>query len=132
MESERLIVTFPTVASVTASGVGITNGSGRLNVGRSVTLTSNMTAAVTVSGGPAALLNDLGTAVYDAAHSTPAALVFNYTVAVGENTPDLAVTAIHLNGATIKDGANNSADLSGAVTNPAGTLQIDTVAPQVV
>ena len=35
-------------------------------------------------------------------------------------------------GATVKDGAGNVADLSGATdNNPAGTLQIDTILPSV-
>jgi hypothetical protein len=121
-----------TVTSIVASGIGITNGNGDLNAGHTVTLTVNTSEAVTVAGGvPTLSLNDLGTAVYAAAHSTATALAFNYTVATGQNTADLAVTAVNLNGATIKDGANNSADLTGAVTNPAGTLQIDTIGPQV-
>ncbi len=33
--------------------------------------------------------------------------------------------------ATVKDGAGNAANLTGAVTNPAGTLQIDTTTPTV-
>ena len=37
----------------------------------------------------------------------------------------------NLNGATVKDAAGNSANLAGAATNPAGTLQIDTTAPTV-
>ena len=41
------------------------------------------------------------------------------------------MTSFNLNGATIKDAAGNSANLAGAVTNPAGTLQIDTTAPTV-
>ena len=41
------------------------------------------------------------------------------------------MTAVNLNGATVKDGAGNAANLAGAVTNPAGTLQIDTTAPTV-
>ena len=49
----------------------------------------------------------------------------------GQDTGDLAVTSFNLNGATLQDAAGNSANLSGAVTNPAGTLQIDTTAPAV-
>jgi hypothetical protein len=41
------------------------------------------------------------------------------------------VTAVSLNSATITDGAGNAANLAGAVTNPAGTLQIDTTTPAV-
>ena len=36
------------------------------------------------------------------------------------------MTAVNLNSATVTDAAGNTANLSGAVTNPAGTLQIDT------
>ena len=42
------------------------------------------------------------------------------------------MTAVNLNAATITDGAGNAANLTGAVTNPAGTLQIDTTAPTVI
>src|SRR4029434_586934 len=49
----------------------------------------------------------------------------------GQNTSDLTVTAFNLNGATVRDGAGNNANLAGAVTNPSGTLIIDTVAPGV-
>jgi large repetitive protein len=51
-------------------------------------------------------------------------LTFKYVVASGQNTSDLAVTGVSLNSATIKDGAGNAANLSRAVTNPAGTLQV--------
>ena len=50
-------------------------------------------------------------------------------MAAGQNTADLAVTAVNLGTATVKDAAGNAANLTGAVTNPAGTLQIDTTAP---
>ena len=58
-------------------------------------------------------------------------LTFSYTVGAGQDTGDLAVTSFNLNGATLQDAAGNSANLSGAVINPAGTLQIDTTAPAV-
>ena len=56
-----------------------------------------------------------------------------YAVAVaGQNTSDPSrVTGLHTNGGTIKDGAGNNAVVAGAVTNPGGTLQIDTKAPAV-
>ena len=81
-------------------------------------------------GTPTLTLNDGGTATYTGGSGTNA-LTFSYTVAAGQNTADLAVTAVNLNGATVKDGAGNAANLAGAVTNPAGTLQIDTTAPTV-
>jgi hypothetical protein len=121
-----------TISSIVPSGTGITNGTGDLNAGKVVTLTVNFSAAVTVntSGGmPTLTLNDGGTATYTGG-SGSTALTFSYTVAAGQNTPDLVVSSFNLNGATVTDGAGNVADLSGATNyNPVGTLQIDTVAP---
>src|SRR5262249_34681913 len=118
----------PTVASVVASGAGITGGNGDLGAGSVVTLTVNLSGAVTVAGGtPTLTLNDGGTATYVGGSGT-GALTFSYTVAAGQNTSDLTVTGVNLNGATIKDGVGNSANLAGATTNPSGTLQIDTTA----
>ena len=126
----QIDTTAPTVASVATSGTGITNGNGDLKAGSAVTLTLTMSEAVTVAGGtPTLTLNDGGTATYTGG-SGGTALTFSYTVAAGQNTADLSVSAVNLNGATIKDGAGNSASLSGTLS-PAGTLQIDTTAPTV-
>ena len=127
----QIDTTAPTVSSVVTSGTGISSGTGDLGAGKTVTLTVNLNNAVTVAGGtPTLTLNDGGTATYTGG-SGSSALTFSYTVAAGQNTSDLAVTAVNLNAATIKDGAGNAANLTGAVTNPAGTLQIDTTAPTV-
>ena len=127
----QIDTTTPTVSSVVASGTGITSGSGDLGVGKVVTLTVNLSEAVTVAGGtPTLTLNDGGTATYSGGSGT-SALTFTYTVAAGQNTPDLSVTAVNLNSATVKDGAGNAANLTGAVTTPSGTLQIDTTTPSV-
>ena len=51
-------------------------------------------------------------------------------MAAGQNTPDLMVTAVNLNGATISDGAGNAANLSlTGITQ--GSPQIDTTVPTV-
>ena len=129
----QIDTTTPTVSSVATSGTGITAGAGDLTTGNVVTLTVNLSEAVTVNttgGTPTLTLNDGGTATYTGGTGTNA-LTFSYTVAAGQNTADLAVTAVNLNSATIKDGAGNAANLTGAVTNPAGTLQIDTTTPTV-
>ena len=98
-----------------------------LGVGHTVTLTVTASEAVTVAGGPPTLtLNDGGSASYNAAASTATSLVFSYTVAPGQNTADLAVTAAALNGATVTDAAGNAANWSGLIGNPVGVLQIDT------
>jgi hypothetical protein len=124
----------PIVNSIMVSGAGIdSSGNGDLNAGKVVTLTVNFSAPVTVSaaGAPTLALNDGGSATYISG-SGSAALTFNYTVAAGQNTSDLVISSLSLNGATIQDGAGNDADLSGASNyNPAGILQIDTTAPTV-
>ena len=47
----------------------------------------------------------------------------------GKTPSDLAVSSFNLNGATVQGVSGDNADLSGVVTNPPGTLQIDTTAP---
>ena len=124
------IIPAPTVSSVLASGPGIdVDGNGDLNAGHVVTLTVTMSDVVTVAGGtPALALNNGGTASYVGGSGTDT-LIFNYTVAAGQDTGDLAVSCFNLNGATVQGTSGDNADLSGAVTNPPGTLQIDTTAP---
>src|SRR5262245_33290164 len=122
----------PTVPSVAASGSGIDGaGNGDLNAGHVVTLTLTMSEVVTIAGGvPTLSLNNGGTASYTGG-SGSTALTFSYTVGAGDDISDLAVTAFNLNGATVSDAAGNSADVAGAVINPTGILQIDTIAPTV-
>jgi hypothetical protein len=120
----------PTISSITANPANAA-----LNAGKSVTLSVTFSEVETVGGltpatTPFLTLNDLGTATYTGGSGTNV-LTFGYTVAAGQNTPDLAGTGLNLNGATIQDGGGNNADLSGAVTNPAGTLKIDTTPPTV-
>ena len=60
--------TAPTIASISTSGAGIANGNGDLNAGKTVTLTVNLSNAVTVNtagGSPRLLLNDGGIATSD-------------------------------------------------------------------
>jgi hypothetical protein len=118
----------PTVSSIAAYGIDITNGNGHLNAGKTVALTVTMSEAVTVTGGtPSLMLNDGAVASFDAAHSSSTALMFTHMIAAGENTNDLIVSSLNPNGSTIQDAAGNNADLSGAINfNPAGILQIDT------
>ena len=106
--------------------------SGDLNAGKIVTLTLDMSEAVTVNtvgGTPTLTLNDGGTATYVGGSGT-SALTFSYTVAAGQNTAALAVTAVNLNGATIADGAGNAANLSLTGLTQSGP-QIDTTTPAI-
>ena len=113
----------PTVSSLVESPA-----SGDLNAGKTVTLTLNLSEAVTVAGGtPTLTLNDGGTATYTGGSGTNA-LTFSYTVGAGQNTAALAATAVNLNSATITDGAGNAANLSLSGLTQSGP-QIDTVTP---
>ncbi|QOZ32426.1 S-layer family protein [Bradyrhizobium sp. CCBAU 53421] len=128
LSDDDFIFGGPSVTSVTTSGTGITAGSGDLNAGHVVTFTLTFDENVTVTGQPHLLLNDGGFASFVSGSGTNA-LTYQYTVAAGENTPDLAVIGSDLHGGTMKDQFNHDADLTGAIGNPAGTLQIDTIAP---
>ncbi|GLS20283.1 hypothetical protein GCM10007874_33000 [Labrys miyagiensis] len=129
----QIDTTAPTVSSVTTSGLDITAGSGDLNAGHIVTFTVNTSEAVLVdtSGGIPSLTLSNGEIATYAGGSGSAALTFNYTVVAGHDTADLAVSTVNLNSGTVKDAAGNNADLGAAVTNPTGTLQIDTTVPTV-
>ena len=123
----QIDTTTPTISSLAESPV-----SGDLNAGKTVTLTLDMSEVVTVNttgGTPTLTLNDGGTATYISGSGSNA-LTFSYTVAAGQNTPDLMETAVNLNGATIQDGAGNTANLSLAGLNQ-GSPQIDTTAPTI-
>ena len=118
----QIDTTAPAISSIAESP-----SSGDLNAGKTVTYTINMSENVTVNtagGTPTLTLNDGGTATYTSGSGT-SALTFSYTVAAGQNTPDLMVTAVNLNGATISDGAGNAANLSLTGLTQ-GSPQIDT------
>ena len=96
-------------------------------------VTDGLVEVNTAAGFPTLTLNDGGVATY-AGSADSEALEFDYTVASGQNTTDLAVTAVHLNGSTIDNFLTGSgpANLTGAVTEVHGDLQIDTTAPTAV
>jgi Ca2+-binding RTX toxin-like protein len=118
--------TAPGVTSIAASGASLTAGSGTVGTGSTVTFTVAMSEAVTVTGTPTLSLSSGGTATY-AGGSGAAALTFTHTVAAGQSSPDLAVSAFNLAGGTVRDAAGNAANLSAATNyNPVGTLKVDT------
>ncbi|WP_074125096.1 calcium-binding protein [Bradyrhizobium sp. NAS96.2] len=125
LAADDFIFKVPLVTAVTTSGTGIAAGSGDLNANKEVDFALKFDENVTVAGNPILLLNDGGAAVYAGGSGTDT-LVYRYVVGAHDNTPDLAV--IGTGGGTIKDQAGNDADLAGAVGNPAGVLQIDTIA----
>jgi hypothetical protein len=105
----KIDTTAPTVTKVLSSVT-----SGEVTTGHAIRITVDTSEAVSVSGAPILLLNDGGTASYDAAHSTAKALAFNYTIAAGQVTTDLVVSGIQLaSNSSIADLAGNNANLSG-------------------
>ncbi|MCA6125153.1 hypothetical protein J6500_25130 [Bradyrhizobium sp. WSM 1704] len=130
LSDDDFILGGPGVTSVTTSGTGITAGSGLLGAGQVVTFTITFDEPAVVTGQPRLLLNDGGIAVFTGG-SGSTTLTYSYAVQPGENTADLAIIGTDLNGGTITDGLGKDAVLSGAIVNPAGTLQIDTIAPHV-
>ena len=125
--AQNLFVPLSTGPVITQIGASLTQG---LEVaGNSLKITLSFSTAVVVSNGtPSLALNDGGVATYNAQESAalgdPTKLVFDYTVAAGQGTPALAVTALEANGAAITDLAGNSADLSTAASNLGGEIII--------
>jgi hypothetical protein len=108
----------PTLSPVTANP-----SVGTVFANQVVTITVSFSENVAVTGAPTLSLNDNGTATYQSGSGTNA-LVFSYSVPVGQYTSNLAVTAFNLpNGATVKDGGGNDANLNGATVTFSG-LQI--------
>jgi hypothetical protein len=105
--------TPPTVSKVVSSP-----SSGEITTGHTARIMLDMSEAVTVSGTPTLLLNDGGTATYDAAHSTAKALAFDHMPSSGQATTDLMVSGIELaSTSSIQDLAGNNASLAGGDAN---------------
>ncbi len=80
-----------------------------------------------MAGTPQLLLNDGGSATYVSGTGSDT-LLFNYTVAAGQNAGQLAITSVSLPaGASVADAAGNPANLAKAVGSPSGGPIIDTL-----
>ncbi len=111
-QAVALVMTpYVTAVSVTPSVTGAPLHAGDT---LTVTLTANtaLTAAVT-AGLPTVSLSDGGTATFDAAASGPTSLVFQGTVAAGEDSGNLSVTALNLNGGSFTNAAGLALPASG-------------------
>lgn len=122
--------TDPTVASIAASP-----STGSFDEGATVDLTVTFSEPVVLTGGTVQLLLDTGaTVALTQSGSNAAQFTGTYTVAAGENSPDLASTSLSLvgAGATLVDAAGNTANLtisSGATLAANADIVIDTTAP---
>ena len=115
----------PVITSVAATTVGnITD----LDVNKVVTITAHFSSVVNVTGTPELQLNDSEVASY-AGGTGSNVLTFSYIVQSGDNTADLQVQSLLLNGGTIQDGNGRDAVLTNAPTDL--HLQVDTTAPTI-
>jgi hypothetical protein len=94
---------------------------GNAGPGTSVTLEVDFSQPVSVNtsgGSPTLILNNGGTAFYDAARSSAGsgALVFDYTVSSGQQTPNLEITTVSSGGAVITDSHGTAVDFSAALS----------------
>ena len=111
------------VDTVTPTIESVTSQQGTFQTGSVIDIVFTMNEATSVSGGtPTLALNDGGIAFFDAAHSTPTSLVFDYTVGAHDSSSALAITALNTNGATFQDPAGNVANLSAAKAPLPGTF----------
>ena len=119
------------VNAATVTAVTSLPSSGEADSGARITVTLTMSEAVTVdtaNGAPVLNLGIGANATYDSAASDPSSgtLVFDDTVGATDETPDLQVIQVKLNGATIDDATGDAADLSAASSFDTG-LQIGPV-----
>jgi len=107
---------------LTVSAV-IPSQTGFVSAGTTVQLVLTMSEDVTVAGIPALILNDGGEGVYDAnataALNDATKLVFNYTVGADDETPNLEITGVDLDGGTV-DANGYSADFADVYNKTIG------------
>lgn len=101
-------MTSPEIASITATSDVV---SGPVGVGHTVSLRLHANIALSVTAAadgslPTLVLNDGGTATFDAAASSRNDLVFNTTIEAGQGSPALTATNLALNGATVQSSAS--------------------------
>lgn len=133
-----IILGTPSAADVTGpvlTQISTATANGPYGIGSYIDIQLQFNEAVlfnSANGVPSLNLNSGGSASFVSGNGTPR-LFFRYLVGSGQNTADLDVTSLALNGTTIRDGSNNSATL----TLPSGlnslggsaNILIDTIAP---
>jgi len=93
---------------------------------------NSVVEVIDTAGTPSLTLDSGGTAEFASISEDGTVLTFTYTVAAGENSDDLTVTAVELNGGVIQDLATNAANLAlpgGTNLDASSNLIIDTIAP---
>ena len=132
--------TAPTVSSVaissdTGDDEGYLDDDGVYGIGDKIEVTVTFSENVTVTGSPQLELT-LGSSAKNAAYmsTTGSKVVFSYTVAVGDSDTDgisIAADKLNLNGGTIKDAAENDADLSHSAVSALAGHKVDGIRPTI-
>ena len=127
----RVDAVVPSVVSVG------TPPSGAYNAGDVLRYTLNVSEPVNVdtsSGTPRVALNIGGLTRYAnyVSGSGTSALVFEYTIAAGNNSNGISLGGnVDLNGGTVRDAAGNALNLAVGASGATSTVVVDTIAPQV-
>ena len=122
------ILTAPTNPVVQSVSASTANGTYKIGDTISITVTFDQAVTVDTSGGTPTLQLETGTADQTATYvsgSGGTTLTFSYTVQAGDTSADLdylSTSALALNGATIKDGLSNDANLTLATPGAANSL----------
>ena len=129
----------------TVSSVGVTSDTGDdevyldddgvYGIGDKIEVTVTFSEDVTVTGSPQLELT-VGSSAKNAAYksTTDSKVVFSYTVAVNDSDTDgisIAADKLSLNGGTIKDGADNDADLSHSALSAQSGHKVDGIRPAI-
>jgi hypothetical protein len=101
----------PGNSSIVVNPISAASAGGSLNAGKTVTFTLTISEGAQVAGSPALQLSNGATASYDTKRSTSTSLMFDYTVAAGQDTSDLQVSGLTLNGATIANPGTRVSEL---------------------
>ena len=125
--------TAPTVSSVAISSD--TGDDEVYGIGDKIEVTVTFSENVTLTGSPLLELT-IGSSARNAAYksTTGSKVVFSYTVAVGDSDTDgisIAADKLSLNGGTIKDAAENDADLSHSAVSALAGHKVDGIRPTI-
>ena len=134
--SARVSATVPSTSAPSVSSIAITSVGGYA-AGETIEVTVTFTKAVAVTGSPQLTLNVGGedrTAGYESV--TGAAVVFSYTVAVGEsdrNGVSIEANSLSLNVGTIRDSMDNTdAVLNHRALAASGGHRVDGIRPELL
>ncbi|MBV9861795.1 MAG: Hint domain-containing protein [Alphaproteobacteria bacterium] len=117
------VQTLTTDAPAGPAGIAFEANAGQ-TVHLSLAMSEGDLTVNTSAGSPTMTLSDGATTTYDSGASNPSTgtLVFDYAIGSNDHSPDLTVTSVNLNGATITDQSGHQASFPGALYGFASAL----------